>query len=86
MSDERVALELAFEAELRQTCEQAKREAGYYAARFLQMLDNYGAVESVKLLLPKGSSGFNQLYWHKRLRPDVRVPDAATRMAAAVHR
>jgi len=31
------------------------------------MLDNYGAVESVKLLLPKGSSGFNQRYWHKRL-------------------
>ena len=67
MSDKRVVLEQEFDAELRRICDQANREVGYYAARFLQMLQEYGGVETVRRLLPTMSDGFTALYLRGRL-------------------
>ncbi len=67
VSKNRVALQQEFDAELRRICDRAKREAGYYPARFLQMLQEYGGVETVRRLLPDMSDGFTALYLRKRL-------------------
>lgn len=47
----------------------AKRELGYNANRFLQMLSDIGGVETAKRLITKedGTYGFSILYEHKRL-------------------
>ena len=46
---------------------QAKKQAGYTATRFLQMLTDHGGVETVRRLLPQMSDGFSQLWQRNRL-------------------
>lgn len=60
----------AFEAEMFRGVETLKREIGYSANRFLQMLHEHGGVGTAKLLLAKQdltTSGFTTLWEAKRL-------------------
>lgn len=47
----------------------AKKECGYNATRFLQMISNLGGLEAAKQLIHKegGSEGFTTLWRHSRL-------------------
>ncbi len=49
----------------------AKREVGYNATRFVQMLGEHGGVETARRLLPHTSDGFTELW--KRNRLDLTV-------------
>ncbi len=61
------ALERDFDAAMMQIYYRAKDEVGYNANRFLQMLHDYGGVETARRLLPAMSDGFTALYEHCRL-------------------
>ena len=62
-------LELKFDERMRQIYEQAKKECGYSANRFLQMVNaDGGLVAAKKLLISKGySEGLTRLWEEKRL-------------------
>ncbi|MGD9902620.1 MAG: hypothetical protein AB7U83_04040 [Vicinamibacterales bacterium] len=49
----------------------AKRDAGYNATRFLQMLNEHGGVQTAHRLIPHMSEGFSELW--KRQRLDLTV-------------
>ena len=67
MSKELTALEQDFEREMREIYRRAKKEVGYNAARFLQMLQEHGGVTTARRLLPEMSDGFVALWEHGRL-------------------
>ena len=67
MSDELVALERDFEAEMRQIYNRAKNEVGYNAMRFLQIVQERRGVETARRLLPTMSDGFVALWERDRL-------------------
>ena len=46
---------------------QAKKQAGYTATRFHQMLTDHGGIETARRLLPQMSDGFTQLWQRHRL-------------------
>jgi hypothetical protein len=62
-------LEKQFENDMRQIYLQAKKECGYNASRFLQMISNVGGLKAAKQLIRKdgGTDGFTTLWEHGRL-------------------
>jgi hypothetical protein len=62
-------LEKSFQRAMVAVYEDAKRETGYNALRFLQMISNVGGVEAAKRLLHAShvSDGFTALWERKRL-------------------
>ncbi len=54
---------------MRQIYLQAKKECGYNASRFLQMISNVGGLKAAKQLIRKdgGTDGFTTLWEHGRL-------------------
>lgn len=66
-------LEKQFDGEMRDVYISAKRECGYNATRFLQMLSDQGGVKTAKQLIqkPGGAEGFIALMTHQR--PDLTV-------------
>lgn len=75
MIEQRIVAEQRFDAEMLDVYRQAKRQAGYNAVRFLQMLGEYGGVETAhRLLRPPVaavSDGFTEL--HLRGYPNLTV-------------
>ena len=69
MPDESKDLEHDFEQEMYRLYEIAKKECGYNAAYFLQMLREKGAVDAAKQLLRSkhAASGLTKLYECRRL-------------------
>ena len=63
------ALEEQFYEDMRNTYTTSKNELGYNPTRFLQMLSEYGGVQTAKRLIGKegGSDGFTTLWEHHRL-------------------
>jgi hypothetical protein len=63
------AEELAFHREMVNVYETAKREAGYNATRFLQMLSEHGGLETARQLLHASgvSDGFTALWMANRV-------------------
>ena len=61
------ALVKAFDVAMLSIYERALAEAGYPAARFLQMLNEHGGVETANRLLPHMSDGFAELWKRNRL-------------------
>lgn len=66
MNDE---LERQFNNAMLEIYEKAKKECNYHATRFFQMFDEYGGLETAKMLLrdPEIQEGFTNLYELKRL-------------------
>lgn len=62
-----------FDGEMMQIYVQAKRQAGYTATRFHQMLTDHGGVETARRLLPQMSDGFAELWRRDRLDLTVEV-------------
>ena len=62
-------LEKQFEQEMREIYMTAKKECGYNASRFLQLLSSKGGVAAAKQLItkPGGTDGFTTLWEHNRL-------------------
>lgn len=63
----RTSLAKAFDAAMFSIYERALAEAKYPAVRFLQVLNEYGGVETANRLLPEMSQGFGELWKRKRL-------------------
>ena len=63
------ALEEQFNEDMLNTYTTSKKELGYNPTRFLQMLSEYGGVQTAKRLIAKegGSDGFTTLWEHHRL-------------------
>ena len=63
------ALETKFHAAMVDIYQRAKSECGYNATRFLQMLTEYGGVETARRLLqtPGHPDGLTKLWEYKRL-------------------
>jgi len=63
------ALEDKFTADMQNIYLTAKRELGYNATRFLQLLSEKGGLQAAKILISKdgGTYGFEVLWEHKRL-------------------
>ncbi len=57
----------AFDQAMMQIYVQAKRQVGYTATRFHQMLTEHGGVETARRLLPQMSDGFTELWRRDRL-------------------
>jgi hypothetical protein len=57
----------AFDEVMMQIYLTAKKDAGYNATRFLQMLNEHGGLETARRLLPHMSDGFTELWQRKRL-------------------
>lgn len=68
-SDERKKLEHEFDQEMHRVYENAKKECGYNATYFLQMLRRLGGMETAKWLLRSRhtSRGFGKLHEYDRL-------------------
>ena len=64
-----MTLEKQFEQEMIDIYLTAKRECGYVASRFLQMISTQGGVATAKQLItrPGGTDGFTTLWEHGRL-------------------
>ena len=64
-----MTLEKQFEQEMREIYMTAKKECGYNASRFLQLLSAKGGVVAAKQLIskPGGTDGFATLWEHSRL-------------------
>ena len=64
-----MTLEKQFEQEMREIYMTAKKECGYNASRFLQLLSAKGGVAAAKQLIskPGGTDGFATLWEHGRL-------------------
>src|SRR4051794_35356712 len=62
--------EAEFNDEMYLGYELLKREIGYKAERFRQMLDEHGGVQTAQILLERTSYsyGLEKLYWSKRLQ------------------
>ena len=62
-------LEKSFEHDMREIYATAKRECGYTATRFLQLIGEKGALVAAKQLInkPGGTEGFSTLWEHGRL-------------------
>jgi hypothetical protein len=58
-----------FELKMYNIYRRARSEAGYNATRYLQMLDDHGGLETVKILInsPKVSEGYTALWERGRL-------------------
>lgn len=63
------ALENKFNADMQNIYKIAKKELGYKAARFLQLITHFGGLQTAKKLISKdgGTYGFEVLWEHKRL-------------------
>ncbi len=61
------SLEAAFSETMFDVYRRSKDEAKYNPARFLQMLNEHGGVETARRLLPTMSEGFAELWKRKRL-------------------
>ena len=63
------ALEKAFHHDMLRIYQRAKEECGYNAARFFQMIANYGGLKTAQKLLamPTPSDGFVELWKFRRL-------------------
>ena len=63
------ALENKFDAEMINIYKVAKKEIGYNASRFLQLINEVGGYKAAKMLIVKddGTYGFQKLWEHKRL-------------------
>ena len=61
--------EAMFEKAMRDIYTTAKKECGYTASRFIQLVGNKGAVAAAKQLIskPGGTDGFAVLWEHNRL-------------------
>lgn len=59
-----LSLEMAFDSRMRQVYYDAKEQADYTAARYLQMVNRHGGIEAARrLLAAKGTSpGFDALF------------------------
>lgn len=57
----------AFDQAMMQIYVQARRQVGYTATRFHQMLTEHGGVETARRLLPHMSDGFTELWRRNRL-------------------
>ncbi len=64
-----IALEKRFEQDMIDIYTTAKKECGYNASRFLQMLGAKGGLAAAKQLIskPSGTDGFTTLWEHGRL-------------------
>ena len=77
-------LALIFEKEMREICKRAKEECMYNPTRFLQMINQYGGVETAKRLIKNGrdtgevSDGFTTLYIINRLDLTMEYIDQKT--------
>lgn len=62
-------LEIKFNADMKSIYDRAKKELGYNATRFLQLLSQVGGIEAAKKLISKdgGTYGFEVLWENKRL-------------------
>lgn len=62
-------LENKFNTDMRNIYENAKKELGYNATRFLQLLSQVGGIQAAKKLISKdgGTYGFEVLWENKRL-------------------
>lgn len=62
-------LEHQFNADMQNIYITAKKELGYNATRFLQLLSEKGGLQAAKILISKegGTYGFEVLWEHKRL-------------------
>lgn len=62
-------LEVKFDGEMLNIYKRAKKEAGYNATRFLQMLDEHRGLETARILLRAAtvSEGYTALWQRKRL-------------------
>ncbi len=62
-------LEKSFEQDMREIYAVAKRECGYNATRFLQLVGEKGGLLAAKQLInkPSGTEGFTTLWEHGRL-------------------
>ena len=63
------ALENKFDSDMQNIYKTAKKELGYKATRFLQLLSQVGGLQSAKILIAKdgGTYGFEVLWEYKRL-------------------
>lgn len=66
-------LEEKFNSDMQSIYLTAKRELGYNATRFLQLLSQKGGFQAAKILISKdgGTYGFEVLWEHKRLELSV---------------
>jgi hypothetical protein len=64
MTTHPLSLEMAFDSRMRQVYYDAKEQAGYNAARYLQMVNRHGGVGAAHRLLAskETSPGFDALY------------------------
>ena len=62
-------LEKRFDRDMRSIYSTAKRECGYNATRFLQLVGEKGGLAAAKQLIskPGGTEGFTTLWEHRRL-------------------
>lgn len=62
-------LENKFNSDMQNIYKSAKKELGYNATRFLQLLSEKGGIMTAKILISKdgGTYGFEVLWEHKRL-------------------
>lgn len=62
-------LENKFDADMQNIYKTAKKELGYNATRFLQLISQIGGLQAAKKLISKdgGTYGFEVLWEHKRL-------------------
>jgi hypothetical protein len=63
------ALEMRFNEDMKNIYRIAKKELGYNATRFLQIISEKGGLQAAKILISKdgGTYGFEVLWEHKRL-------------------
>lgn len=63
------ALESKFNADMLNIYKTAKKELGYNATRFLQLISEKGGLQAAKILISKdgGTYGFEVLWEHNRL-------------------
>lgn len=63
------AIENKFDAEMQNIYKTTKKELGYNATRFLQLISRIGGLQAAKKLISKdgGTYGFEVLWEHKRL-------------------
>lgn len=64
-----VSLESSFNSDMQNIYKTAKKELGYNATRFLQIISQLGGLQAAKKLISKdgGTYGFEILWEHKRL-------------------
>lgn len=67
------SLENKFNAAMQNIYKTAKKELGYNATRFLQVISEKGGLEAAKILIAKdgGTYGFEVLWEHKKLELSV---------------